>query len=171
MASPKLTQERINLICDDIADGLSNKDACYVNDITDRIFYKWLATARESLDKPRSRLSAHQRLCIQLFQSLKKAKLKRKQKRIKTLQGLPNPTGLIFLLKNEYPDEFNKQPILIPNFQAIEKYMASEYTQAEIQAVREAILAAEERRQSEIEYDEDDAFTEHDDTQQTDETP
>ena len=37
--------------------------------------------------------------------------------------------------------------------------MASEYTESEIIAIREAILAAEDRRQSEVEYEEDDLFT------------
>ena len=166
MPSSKITPELREAICKDIADGLSNKDACYVNDIDESTFYKWLTTAKESKDKQASKLSVHQRACVKLFQSLKKEVLKRKKKRIKTLQQQAAPVGLIFLLKNEYPDEFNKQPILIPNFEAIEKYMASEYTQAEIESVREAILAAEERRQSEIEYDEDDTFTDHQETEQ-----
>ena len=165
MASSKITKDLIKAICEDIAGGLSNQDACYVNDITKQSFYKWLSIARDCKYKQRSKLSLHQRNCVDLFDSLKKARLKRKQNRIKQLQSLSNPTGLIFLLKNEYPDEFNKQPLLIPNFEAIEKYMTSEYTQAELEAVREAIMVAEARRQSEIEYDEDDTFTEHQETE------
>ena len=161
MRTIKLDAALIKAICRDIADGLSNQDACYVNDITPRVFYKWLAIAQESGDKPKSRLSQHQRNCVQLFHALKKARLKRKQSRIKELQESPSAAGKIFLLKNEYPKEFNRQPYLIPNFEKLEAFMESEYTQSEIEAIRTAILAAESRRQSEIEYDEDDQFSQH----------
>ena len=78
------------------------------------------------------------------------------------------PAALIFLLKNYAPEEYNKQPYLIANFDKLESYMESEYTEAEIQAVREAILKAEDRRQAEITYDEDATFNSDDEGVDTD---
>ena len=123
MAAIKLDKALIKAICKNVANGLSNQDACYVNDIDESTFYKWLKSAQTSADKPLSKLSAHQRNCVHLFQSLKKARLKRKENRIQSLQENPSPTGQIFLLKNEYPKEFNRQPYLIPNFEKLEAFM------------------------------------------------
>ena len=72
MPSSKITPELREAICKDIADGLSNKDACYVNDIDESTFYKWLATAKESKGKPASKLSVHQRACRQVIPVIKK---------------------------------------------------------------------------------------------------
>lgn len=158
-AMPKLSQALIIDICEQVEAGLNNKEACEVNDVTDSAMYKWIRNAEKALEKPQSQRTDHQKLCVKFFQSLKKSRHKRKRKRIQSLQQINTANGLIFLLKNEYPREFNRRPHLIPNFEKLEDYMASEYTQAEINAIREAIFAAEDRRESEVEYDENAAFT------------
>ena len=159
MAKPKLTAELIKAISENVKEGLTDREACFVNNISRETFYKYLKTAENCKEKSRSKLSEHQRNCLDFLDTIKKAKILRKRLRISKLQEMPSPTGLIFLLKNEYPAEFNKQPVLIPNFQKLEEYMESEYTQSELEKIRTAILEAEARRQSEIEYDEDDGFT------------
>ena len=162
MRKRKLTPDTIKAISEAIESGLTNKDAMFINDVGESAFYSWLresdrATQVENTDD----LSDHQKLCIKFSQSIKKARIRRKQRRIAKLEETTSPAGPIFLLKNEYPEEFNKQPYLIPNFEKIDQYMASEYTQAEYQAVKDAIMRAEQRREAERQYDEDDAFTEH----------
>ena len=67
-------------------------------------------------------------------------------------------TGLIFLLKNKYPFEFNKEVHKVLNFTALEKFMEEHYTEDEINRIRDAVLAAEARRESELEYDEHELF-------------
>lgn len=157
---PKLSIELIKEISDDIASGLNNKEACEVNDITESCMYKWISKAKEALDKAKSKRTEHQQLCVEFFQSLKKARHRRKQQRIQVLDTSDNVTGIIFLLRNEYPREYNRKPHAIPNFEKLEEYMVSEYTQAEIDAIRKAIFAAEDRRESEVEYDENIIFAE-----------
>ena len=160
MAAIKLDKVLIKAIADDIGSGLSNQDACWVNGISKQSLYNYLAIAKKSEGKPCEELSEHQRNCVDLMDSLKKARVERKRERIKKLEAMDDkPAALIFLLKNEYPQEFNRQPYLIPNFDKLESYMESEYTESEIQAIRDAILKAEDRRQAEIAYNEDTAFS------------
>ena len=154
----KLTEELIKSVSESIIDGLSNTDAAAINDITDKVFYEWIRKARDTADRPPSKLTPHQKLCRQFKETIDKAKLKRKRLRISKLQDLDNPTGLIFLLKQEHPQEFNKEPVPIPNFSKLEEFMASEYTQSEIEAIRKAIRAAENRRQSDVVFAEDALF-------------
>lgn len=154
----KLTESLIKTFSESIMGGLSNIDAAAENDIAPKTFYEWIRKAKETADRPLSRLTPHQKLCRQFKETIDKAKLKRKRKRISKLQDLNNPTGLIFLLKQEHPEEFNKEPVQIPNFAALEDFMASEYTQSEIETIRKAVRAAETRRQAEIMYDEDPLF-------------
>ena len=162
MAKRKLTPELITAIAKDITNGLNNQEACHVNGITKQTFYVYLKTAEDCKDTPRSKLSEHQRNCVDFSDALKNAKILRKRERISKLEQMDSATALIFLLKNEYPAEFNKQPYLIPNFEKLEAYMQSEYTQDEIQAVRDAIWKAEQRRESERQYDENDLFAKED---------
>ena len=163
MASTKLDQALIDSVCEHIANGTSNKDACYLKSISESGFYEWMSVAKKSEVKQPSKRTKREKLCLEFLESLKKAKILREQNRIQQLEASSHPTGIIFLLKNEDPGKWNKQPYLIPNFEKLEAYMQSEYTQSEIEAIRSAILAAEERRQSEIEYDENENFTEHKD--------
>lgn len=156
MKTKRLSDAKIKAIADDVARGLSNKDACDVNDVSQTIFYQWINIAKDCNGK--DELTEHQKLCIKFVKAIKKAKYRRKQARIEKLDAHESVAGIIFLLKNEYPKEFNKQPYIIPNFDKLEEYMASEYTQAEIEAVRTAILAAEDRREREVEHDEDAMF-------------
>lgn len=159
----KLSEAIIVSVCDSIEQGLSNIDASYENGIDNDTFYKWIQKAKAHADKPLSKLTLHQRLCRKFKQETDKAKLKRKKFRISKLQDLDNPTGLIFLLKQEHPQEFNKEPVPIPNFKKLEEFMASEYTQSEIEEIRKAIRGAEARRQSEVVFDEDPLFGNDDD--------
>ena len=160
MAKTKLTPDLITEISQDIEKGLSNTDACRINDITRQSLHNWLGIAKDSHGKPRSKLTQHQRHCLDLFDALKKAKIRRKQSLVKKLEAMDDkPAALIFLLKNYAPEEYNRQPYLIPNFDKLESYMESEYTESEIQAIRDAILKAEDRRQAEIAYNEDTAFS------------
>ena len=123
--------------------GTSNKDACYLKSISEPVFYQWLSIAKEALGKQASKRTKREKLCIEFLESIKKARILREQNRIQTLEASSHPTGIIFLLKNEDPSKWNKQPYLIPNFEKLEAYMQSEYTQSEIEAIRSAILAAE----------------------------
>lgn len=158
MKTKRLTQEKIEDIANDVASGLNNKDACEVNDISQVTFYRWINIAKNCDGK--EELTEHEELCVNFVNSIKKAKHRRKQLRIEKLDNHDSVVGTIFLLKNEYPNEYNRQPIHIANFDKLEEYMQSEYTQAEINAVREAIFAAEDRREAEMKYDEDAIFCE-----------
>ena len=152
----KLTEELIKAIAEDVLEGLSNIDACRVNDITRTTFYDWINQGKAAQDKPRK--TQRDRLCLKFIQALEKAKLKRKQNRLQMLENNKSPAGVIFLLKQEYPDEYNKEPVPLPNFEKLELFMQAEYTQQEIEAIRKAIHAAEARRQSEVRYDENELF-------------
>ena len=55
MASTKLDQELIDSICEHIANGTSNKDACYLKSISEPVFYQWLSIAKEALGKQASK--------------------------------------------------------------------------------------------------------------------
>lgn len=158
----KLSKKLIGAVSNSIEEGLSNIDAACENGIDNDTFYEWIRKAKKYADKPLSRLTQHQRLCRKFKEETDKAKLKRKKFRISKLQDLDNPTGLIFLLKQEHPTEFNKEPFLIANFDKIKSYMESEYTESEIQAIREAIFKAEDRHQAEIQYAEDALFSDDD---------
>ena len=157
----KLTEELIQTIAKDVREGLSNIDACRVNDINNSTFYEWINQGKAAKNKPRK--TERDRLCINFIQALDKAKIKRKQLRLKKLEENNSATGLIFLLKQEYPKEFNKEPVPIPNFQKLEEFMMSEYTQQEIEMIRKAIRSAEMRRQADVKYDENELFGEDDD--------
>ena len=156
----KLTEELIKSIARSVVDGFSNSDAAALNDVSRQSFYVWIAKAEDTADKPLSKLTPHQKLCRQFKDTLDKAKLQRKKKWIEKLEACNSPTGIIFLLKQTYPAKFNTQPIPIPNFSKLEEFMRSEYTQLEIEAIREAVFAAESRRQSEVVYEEDTLFLE-----------
>lgn len=159
MKTKRITHQLITSVVKSIEGGLTNKEACYIHSISETTFYRWLKDAEAVRDTDADDLTQYQKLCVKFCESIKRAKISRKQKRIELLEASESPVALIFLLKNEYPREFNKRPYLIPNFAKLEEYMASEYTESEIIAIREAILAAEDRRQSEVEYEEDDLFT------------
>ena len=154
----KLTKELIASVSDSIMGGLSNKEAAAVNDIDNSTFYRWLSKAKETAGKPASKLSKHQVLCRLFKETIDKARFERKKRWIQKLDECSSPAGIIFLLKMTYPAEFNKQPVLIPNFKKLEEFMASEYTQSEIEAIRKAVRAAENRRQSEVVFDEESLF-------------
>ena len=158
----KLTKELIEAVSESIMGGLSNIDAAAENDIATKTFYEWIQKAKATTDRPPSKLTPHQKLCRQFKETIDKAKLKRKRFRLSKLQDLDNPTGLIFLLKQEHPEEFNKEPVPIPNFQKLEDFMTSEYTQQEIEVIRKAIRDAETRRQADVKYDENELFGEDD---------
>lgn len=158
----KLTDQLIKSVSESIEGGLSNIDAAAENDISKAVFYQWIQKAKSTADRPLSKLTPHQKLCRQFKETIDKAKLKRKRFRISKLQDLDNPTGLIFLLKQEHPEEFNKEPVPIPNFKKLEEFMTSEYTQQEIEAIRKVIRTAEARRQSDVKYDENELFGESD---------
>ena len=155
----KLTDALITEIAESIDKGLSNIDAAAVSGIDNSTFYRWLRIAKEAADKPASKISQHARLCKQFKAAIEKAKLTRKKRWIQKLEACKSPAGIIFLLKQNYPSEFNKEPIAIMNFGALEDFMRSEYTQQEIEAIRKAIRAAEMRRQASIKYDEDELFS------------
>ena len=154
----KLTEALITEITESIDKGLSNIDAAAVSGIDNSTFYRWLRTGKEAADKPSSRVSQHARLCKQFQSAIEKAKLTRKKRWIQKLEACKSPAGIIFLLKQNYPAEYNKEPVAIMNFGALEDFMRSEYTQQEIEAIREAVHAAESRRQKDIQYDEDELF-------------
>lgn len=156
----KLTEELIQTIAKDVFQGLSNVDACRVNDIDNSTFYGWVRQGKAAEDKPRK--TQRDRLCIKFIRALEIAKLKRKQLRLQKLEENNSPAGLIFLLKQEFPDEYNKEPVPLPNFQKLEEFMRNEYTQQEIKAIRKAIRAAETRRQADVKYDENELFGEDD---------
>ena len=94
--------------------------------------------------------------------ALESARLKRKQRFLEKLEDNKSPAGIIFLLKQTYPDEFNKEPVPLPNFQKLEEFMTAEYTQQEIEAIRKAIRSAEQRRQANVKYDENELFGDDD---------
>ena len=157
MNTKRITHQLITSVVKAIEEGLTNKDACFIHDIHESTFYKWITDGKNAIGK--DELTGYEKLCVKFIESLKKGKIRRQQQRIKALEGMPNPTGIIFLMKNEDPAKWNRQPYLIPNFEKLEAYMQAEYTQAELAAVRSAIMAAEERREAERHYDEDDNFT------------
>ena len=159
MKTKRITHQLITSVVKAIEEGLTNKDRALSMTFGETTFYKWITDAESAEDKDKDELTDYEKLCIKFVQSLKKARLRRQQKRIKALEGMPNPTGIIFLMKNEDPAKWNRQPYLIPNFEKLEAYMQAEYTQAELAAVRSAIMSAEERREAERHYDEDDNFT------------
>ena len=158
----KLTEEMINSLVADVGAGLSNQDAAKVNGISKRIFYDWLDVASTVRETGKKRLTMREKLCIQLVDKLEAAKLNRKKRLIQNLDESNSPAGSIFLLKQLHPQEFNKEPVPIPNFQKLESFMAEEYTQSEIEAIRKAIHAAEQRRQSDVRYAEDKLFGDDD---------
>lgn len=158
----KLTKELIEAVSNSIVEGLSNIDAACENGITNVTFYEWIRKAKQYADKSISKLTPHQKLCREFKQEIDRAKLKRKKFRISKLQNLDNPTGLIFLLKQEHPQEFNKEPFRVLNFEQLKKFMESEYLDSEIQKIEGAIWEAEDRRQAEIVYAEDKLFSEDD---------
>lgn len=153
----KLTSLLIKEIASDILDGLNIKDACKVNGITPQTFRNWISRAETARDK--DELTDKDKLYIEFDDVIAKTKLKRKRNLIATLQNHEKSvTGIIFLLKNLYPFEFNKEVHKVLNFDALEKYMQENYTQQEIDRIREAVFAAEDRREQETQYDEDDLF-------------
>lgn len=160
----KLTEELITELVESISIGLSNIEAAAISGIDNSTFYRWLRLAEEAEDKPASKISKHARLCKQFKAAVDKAKLERKKRWIQKLEACKSPSGIIFLLKQNYPDEYNKEPVPIPNFQKLEEFMRSEYTQHEIEAIREAVRAAETRRQKGIRYDEDELFGDSNET-------
>ena len=163
----KLSDEIIKSLVKNVCAGLSNKDAAKAESITERIFYEWLQTAAFVTETGKKRLTKREKLCVKLAERLESARLERKKRFLEKLEDNKSPAGIIFLLKQAYPDEFNKEPVPLPNFQKLEEFMASEYTQPEIEAIRKAIHAAEARRQSEIRYDENEQFGETEDDQTT----
>lgn len=160
MKTKRITHQLITSVVKAIESGLTNKESCAINDISETTFYRWLNDADTARSTDADALTDYQKLCVKFCESLKKAKIRRQQKRIEALEGMPNPTGIIFLMRNEDPARWNRQPHLIPNFEKLFHYMQNEYTQAEFEAVQDAIFAAEQRRQSEVEFDEDDLFKE-----------
>ena len=156
----KLTPEIIESISQSVESGLSTTDAAAENNISRETFYAWLRKADDTADRQPSKLTQHQKLCRQFKKAIHKAKMKRKKRWISFLETCKSPAGVIFLLKMTYPGEFNKQPIQVPNFSALEDFMRGEYTQLEIEAIRQAVHAAEARRQSEVRYDENELFGE-----------
>ena len=123
MKTKRITHQLITSVVKSIEDGLNNKESCFVHDIGETTFYKWIRDAEAAKDKHKDDLTDYEKLCIKFVQSFKKARLRRQQKRIQALEGMPNPTGIIFLMKNEDPAKWNKQPYLIPNFERLEAYM------------------------------------------------
>ena len=154
----KLTDELIEALANDVGSGLSNRDAAKVNNISEPAFYDWLKVASTVRKTGKKRLTKRERDCCKLADALESARLKRKQRFLEKLEDNKSPAGIIFLLKQTYPDEFNKEPVPLPNFSKLEEFMASEYTQSEIEDIRRAIRKAEARRQSDVTFDEDPLF-------------
>lgn len=164
----KLSEELIETIGKEIEDGLSNRDACRLHDITEQTFYGWIAKAHTAQSV--SRKTPHQRLCIKFAREIHNARIRRKKNLVQTLQKMDHsPASAIFLLKNISPSEFNREPYKVLNFDRLESYMESEYTEDEIQAVRDAIFKAEDRRMKEIQYDENESFEDTGDSEGNDE--
>ena len=154
----KLTSEMIEALANNVGAGLSNRDAAKVNNIHETTLYDWLKTAATVRATGKKRLTVRDRNCCKLADALESARLKRKQRFLEKLEDNKSPAGIIFLLKQMYPDEFNKEPVPLPNFEKLEAFMASEYTQQEIEVIRKAIHTAEKRRQSEVRYAENELF-------------
>lgn len=161
----KISEEIVKSLVKNVCAGLSNKDAAKAESISEMTFYDWLRTAEAIRESGKKRLTARDKLCVQLADRLEAARLQRKKRFLEKLEDNKSPAGIIFLLKQAYPDEFNKEPVPLPNFQKLEEFMASEYTQPEIEAIRKAIHTAEARRQSEIRYDENEQFGGTDDAE------
>lgn len=159
----KLSEDTIEQFISDVDSGLSNKDACAANEISEESYYSWMRQAKEAISKKNK--TDKDKLCIKLIQGLKGAKASRRLRRIEKLEEIDSPAGLIFLLKNDDPKQFNKKEFVVANFDKLEQYMQEEYSQSEIEDIRKAIFAAEERREQEIEFDEDEVFKEFDDEQ------
>ena len=158
----KLTAEMIEALANDVGTGLSNRDAAKVNNIHETTLYDWLKVASTVRKTGKKRLTKRERDCCKLVDALESARLKRKQRFLEKLEDNKSPAGIIFLLKQAYPDEYNKEPVPLPNFEKLEQFMQAEYTQQEIEAIRKAIHAAEARRQSEVRYDENELFGDDD---------
>ena len=158
----KLTDEMIEALANDVGAGLSNRDAAKVNNISERVLYDWLEVAKTVRETEKKRLTLREKSCCKLADALASAKLERKKRFLEKLEDNKSPAGIIFLLKQTYPDEFNKEPVPLPNFQKLEEFMAAEYTQQEIEAIRKAIRVAETRRQSDVKYDENALFGDDD---------
>lgn len=152
----KLSEEIIYEIVNHVEDGLTDKDAALCADIGYSTFALWKKIGNEAKNK--SRKTKRDNLCLDLVEQLKKARILRKKRLISSLEEANNVTATIFLLKNYDPKEFNKKEFVIGNFDQLEKYMEQEYTQDEIDAVRKAIIDAEQRKEREIEYDEEPIF-------------
>ena len=72
MAALTIDKALVIAICTDIESGLSNKDACYVNDISERIFYTWIENGNKAANKPPSKRTERQKLCLHFCSQLKR---------------------------------------------------------------------------------------------------
>lgn len=92
-AKGKYTPEKVKEICKTLETGMSNRDACILNDITEETFYTWIETHPE------------------FSEAVKKAHSKNKQRSVLLIQKAAEQTwqAAAWWLERKYKDEYAKR--------------------------------------------------------------
>ena len=104
--STKLTRDLIDSICTYIENGMTNKDAANLSDITEDTLYRWLREAdeKDSQGKP----LPGRKLQIELKQAIEKSKATFKAYHVRTIIQASRKTwqASAWLLERKFPEEY-----------------------------------------------------------------
>lgn len=123
------TPETIKIIADNIAIGLSNKDAATLAGIDESTFYNWINRAEVELNRVaednRRKVFKEEQPFVEFFKSIKKAIPRRKQRLVGVIQSAAPSQwqAAAWLLERLHFDEFgrkDRQDVTINNGQPIE---------------------------------------------------
>lgn len=165
MPTQKLNRNLRKKIAADVEAGLTTKDACLRNGVSNQTFYYWSSVASKAEKKDIKERTDYEKECLLFQKVIAKAKVDRQLRRVKALEALKTGRSYEFLLKNEAPETYNKRPVLVPNFQVLFEFTRTEYSQHYHNRIWEIVSEAEADRQSRVEYDESSFFSEDDDSE------
>jgi transposase len=101
----KLNKELIKEMSKYISNGLSNKDAAVLCDVSEAIFYRWMSDAEDDIK------SGKKTLKVEFFESIKKARIKHKAWHIRNINisAEKNWTASAWRLERQWPEEFGRK--------------------------------------------------------------
>lgn len=94
-------------ILEAISSGMSNKDACILAGISEESFYHIMRTIEKAKTDPDS--VPHSEDYLQFSESLKRARLKFKEKRVANIAKSEQWQSDAWLLERQFPDEYGKK--------------------------------------------------------------
>lgn len=105
-AHTKLTRELIDSICTYIENGMTNKDAADLSDVTEDTLYRWLREADEKDDQGNP--LPHRRLQFELKTAMNKARASFKAYHVQTIIRASRKqwTASAWLLERKFPEEY-----------------------------------------------------------------